>query len=291
MECLSWVRRCALTLLIGCCLASIACGGTILSPAAVLGSDLGTNSETVTPLVNMVNQSGLSKPFTSGATDFEDYLTTGDQPFAQGGVGEWWSQVDFSLPVEGTIDFDLGAVQTFERLAIWNRSLEDIQIHLSDTPGGPMTLAGEFTLPNQTAFFSYLPTVLEFDAPQQGRYLRIEVDSAYPFSAFDTFAYAIVGEIAIDSLPPNQNLAADFDNDGDVDGADLVEWRAAYAATAVGDADQDADSDGADFMIWQREVGVTASLPTASAVPEPAGIAALVAATLFLIGATGRKGL
>lgn len=73
------------------------------------------------------------------------------------------------------------------------------------------------------------------------------------------------------------DYAADFNNDGKVNGADLAAWKTAFGATAVGDADNDNDSDGADYLIWQRQFGSgVTSLASASAVPEPA-----VAALLF----------
>jgi hypothetical protein len=65
--------------------------------------------------------------------------------------------------------------------------------------------------------------------------------------------------------------AADFDNDADVDGADLTVWRSAFSSTAAGDADDDGDTDGADFLVWQQQVGVVMSVEEASsASPEPA---------------------
>jgi hypothetical protein len=50
-------------------------------------------------------------------------------------------------------------------------------------------------------------------------------------------------------------LAADFNNSGGVDGADLTAWRGAFGTTANADADGDGDSDGNDFLSWQRQVG------------------------------------
>jgi hypothetical protein len=67
-------------------------------------------------------------------------------------------------------------------------------------------------------------------------------------------------------------LAADFNQDGIVDGLDLSEWQSAYGETADGDADFDGDTDGSDFLIWQRQFGQS-SLPFAAVssgtVPEP----------------------
>lgn len=67
-------------------------------------------------------------------------------------------------------------------------------------------------------------------------------------------------------------LAADFDDDGDVDGADLSLWELAMGESAGADADLDGDSDGKDFLIWQRQRGLTAlsSAAASQSVPEPA---------------------
>jgi hypothetical protein len=65
--------------------------------------------------------------------------------------------------------------------------------------------------------------------------------------------------------------SADFDGDGDVDGADLNVWRGDFAtAGPQADADGDGDADGADFLAWQRQVGSTAAAPAANPIPEPA---------------------
>jgi hypothetical protein len=79
------------------------------------------------------------------------------------------------------------------------------------------------------------------------------------------------------------DLSADFDNDGDVDGADLTVFQASYGVNANADADSDGDTDGRDFLIWQRTFGNDATqsvvefsaadlalLGLVSSVPEPA---------------------
>jgi hypothetical protein len=78
-------------------------------------------------------------------------------------------------------------------------------------------------------------------------------------------------------------LAADFNNDTVVNGADLAMWRTSFGPSPVGDADGDNDSDGQDFLVWQRQLGssaaVTAVGAAASAIPEPTsgGLFALTA--------------
>jgi len=63
--------------------------------------------------------------------------------------------------------------------------------------------------------------------------------------------------------------SADFDGDGDVDGADFAQWRGDFGANDDSDADGDGDSDGADFLAWQRQFGSPPAMPAADAVPEP----------------------
>jgi endo-1,4-beta-xylanase len=63
-------------------------------------------------------------------------------------------------------------------------------------------------------------------------------------------------------------IPGDFDDDLDVDAADLAIWQAGYGNDATGDADFDGDTDGRDFLIWQRSFE-NATLSATAAVPEP----------------------
>ena len=69
--------------------------------------------------------------------------------------------------------------------------------------------------------------------------------------------------------------AADFDEDGDVDNADLAAWQNGYGITGAaehhqGDADGDFDVDGNDFLTWQSQFTGSLDLQAAvTAVPEP----------------------
>ena len=68
---------------------------------------------------------------------------------------------------------------------------------------------------------------------------------------------------------------ADFDEDGDVDGADLTRWRNNFGVGTThmqGDADADGDADGGDFLTWQRQLGSVPATPASMAVPEPTAL-------------------
>jgi hypothetical protein len=97
-----------------------------------------------------------------------------------------------------------------------------------------------------------------------------------------TFAEALSGGVT-------NFLEADFNQDGDVDGEDLAQWRLSFGADDLADADGDDDTDGEDFLIWQRQLGQTppAALVAAAAIPEP-GSLALAAAAVGLVAAKRR---
>jgi hypothetical protein len=83
------------------------------------------------------------------------------------------------------------------------------------------------------------------------------------------------------------SLAADFNDDNKVDGADLTVWKGAFGTNNAGDADGDADSDGADFLTWQRQFGMNLNpaTPAGSAAPEPGcGFLAAVASCYLATG-------
>jgi hypothetical protein len=78
--------------------------------------------------------------------------------------------------------------------------------------------------------------------------------------------------------------SADFDEDGDADGADFLSWQRGLGKTvgatlAEGDADRDGAVDGADLAQWEAEA---ASVSALAPVPEPSA-AALFACGLALV--------
>ena len=88
-------------------------------------------------------------------------------------------------------------------------------------------------------------------------------------------------------------VPGDFDQDGDVDAADLPVFKSHYgqasgATAATGDADADGDVDGNDFLVWQRNVGTRPPLPGVTAVPEPAAAVTAIVATGSVFACTRR---
>jgi hypothetical protein len=92
-------------------------------------------------------------------------------------------------------------------------------------------------------------------------------------------------------------LAADFDEDGNVDGGDLAKWKLGFgvkinATHAQGDANADGAVNGGDLLVWQRQLGSAASaaaVAASAAVPEPS-TAILVLMGSALAGSFRRRG-
>jgi hypothetical protein len=93
-------------------------------------------------------------------------------------------------------------------------------------------------------------------------------------------------------LPPL--AGADFDSDGDTDGADFLTWQrnngtVSGAALAAGDADGDGAVNGADLAIWKMGFGPAPALAAAAAVPEPAGVYLALLTALALAQICSRR--
>ncbi len=85
-----------------------------------------------------------------------------------------------------------------------------------------------------------------------GTFDVLEMPALAPGLAWNTSQLYSAGVLSVASTT---FLAADFDDDGDVDATDLSIWRGAFDLNQLGDADGDGDSDGADFLAWQRQLG------------------------------------
>jgi len=180
------------------------------------------------------------------------------------------------------------SISVFEANGVTKKDENDGMLMLSvasNMPGAP-------TLADRT-FLSY-----QFDGGSgnfvvQSREL-LSIASGTPDDAFgndfqlrDSDFYFTWVDFANPLSPPT--LPGDFNNDQQVDGADLTVWKGAFGATAAADADGDGDSDGADFLAWQRNLGAgVPAVAAAGAVPEP-NSAALILAGVAALAATRKR--
>jgi hypothetical protein len=87
---------------------------------------------------------------------------------------------------------------------------------------------------------------------------------------------------------------ADFDNDGDVDGADFLTWQRNLGATgqpdkSTGDATGDGNVNAADLAEWQLHFAGAPAEGAAGAVPEPASVSLTLAALAGIAGWRRRR--
>lgn len=122
------------------------------------------------------------------------------------------------------------------------------------------------------------------DAPITFDYYQIEsVDPDGP-GGTPGGALSLAGWNSLSDQGVDAGLAADFNNNGVVNAADLAVWKTAFGTTSLGDADNDGDSDGNDFLVWQRQFGQSAG--EGDSWDESAGSTNAILAELFLNGAT-----
>jgi hypothetical protein len=99
------------------------------------------------------------------------------------------------------------------------------------------------------------------------------------------------GNDVVLNLAPSVTEDADFDQDGDIDGADFLTWQrnlqTANPTPAQGDADDDDDVDGDDLAIWegQFDSSVVASAP----VPEPGSFVMFASLAGLIVAAGARR--
>lgn len=196
----------------------------------------------------------------SGAIDMEvsiDFAAMGDFE-ANADTYDWTYQID-SGPV-----LDLFTSSVDENItANYTMADGDVVSNVQD----PLFMTNA---QNSTIQLSNVFQTLTSEISGLGDVLTIYFNAAN--NADEAFAF---DNIIIEGSTFQEFLAADFNQDGDVDGLDLIEWQAAYGVNTDGDADFDGDSDGRDYLIWQRQFGQS-SLPlvggSLAAVPEPAGL-------------------
>jgi len=137
--------------------------------------------------------------------------------------------------------------------------LTNLDVYLTPVAGGPPIHASQTTEDNLEHIFFNV-------GANPGNYKIQVIHGGVGPTASQNYALAWwAGDAAV---PP---IEGDFDEDGDVDGADLNEWKNDFGETAGSDADGDGDSDGSDFLAWQKNLGTgVPAVPTADAVPEPA---------------------
>ncbi len=96
-------------------------------------------------------------------------------------------------------------------------------------------------------------------------------------------------DVVLQTTPVSGGANADFDQDGDVDGADFLAWQqgqgtAAGATRNQGDSNNDGAVDANDLAAWSSQFGSHAATANVGSVPEPAGLVMIAIALTAPIG-------
>ena len=173
-----------------------ALAGVILSPTAVVSNSMGETQSTIDATRN---GSGLSIPFTSGVSDFDTYLALSplhEWIFTDG--SEWFSTAGVT---QGTIVYDLGALYSVNRLALWNEEFSGIQTMGVETANNAAFVGaasvGNF-LPVDSPFDASYPAQVFDVADSVARYIRLTLTGP---QVPNRGTYVSMGEIAFDVTP------------------------------------------------------------------------------------------
>ncbi len=113
---------------------------------------------------------------------------------------------------------------------------------------------------------------------------RAIVDIVSTGNNFDEVLAAVGGSAVVED--------ADFDGDGDVDGADFLTWQRSNGGPgdlADGDANDDSVVNGLDLAVWRAQFG-PAAVPAVGVVPEPACLTLVALGMIGAVAAGRRRG-
>jgi hypothetical protein len=244
--------------------------GDVIVDSAMLGGTgtIGSASDAS----NVALTDAILSPGTLAAS-FPEGLITGP------GVLTVFGDVSFDSISSLNIDLAGGTVGTqYDQLVASGLTLGGAALNLLLDDFVP-TGTESFTIVNNTGGAAVSG---EFAGLAQGA----QVDLAgVPF--FIDYAGGDGNDVVIASTVPGDE-DADFDQDGDVDGADFLTWQrnlGGAGGLAQGDANGDTAIDGDDLTVWQSQFGPGgASVGAIAAAPEPAALTLLacgVAALTF----------
>lgn len=173
--------------------------------ATVLSAIDATASTSRGNILNTINQNGLlfGSEYTSGVTDFDDYISSDPMHTSSAAGNEWFS--DFGNTT-ATVTFDLGDIFTIDRVALWAEEASGFGTAelLASIDGINFNFLGTinpFDNPGVPNMFSpYGPEVFGFGATEM-RYFRMNL-SGCPQPDPGSTDECSLGEIAFSSVAP-----------------------------------------------------------------------------------------
>lgn len=152
---------------------------------------------------------------------------------------------------------------------------------------------GELTLTRTAAGVDLSGKFIGSNPTNLGNIYTASDNTAPSSSTFGAVGFLIGNALSVDevtftdvdvaTIPAGATQDADFDGDSDIDGEDFLIWQrglgGANVTNADGNADGDADVDGDDLAVWKTQFGTSPATASVAAVPEPALLILLAAAS------------
>jgi hypothetical protein len=206
-----------------------------------------------------------------------------------------------SMPLSGVIagtdavhQFELSGAGDINKIKL---DLENDLIYWTNNGGSlvqqaGITGAGQTTLVNR-GFGRPAGLAIDFEGEKlyfgdtlgtggRGEILSANLDGSNPLVIYDSGSNLFTPlDLEFDPAVAVPFLEADFEEDHDVDAADLAFWKTNFGLTGTathtqGDADSDQDVDGADFLVWQRQLGSASAMVASATIPEPTTVTLLI---------------
>jgi hypothetical protein len=178
--------------------------GIIFSPVNAVINSGGPGFGSIS---NTFDQSGLSTGFVSGVTDFDTYLATNPTHTNIFSGYEWFSNQGTT---SATVTYDLGSIQTIDRLALWNEEISGIgslNLLYSTDNINFFSLASNLS-PTDNPPGSYGADVFSF-AATSAQYVRFEA-SGCPQAIPGSFSSCAIGEVAFSTGRTTTNVPEPF---------------------------------------------------------------------------------
>jgi len=171
----------------------------------------------------------------------------------------------------------LGDTTYPEGLIFVNEDHRDGQIWVNEPDGSNATLIGDTAGVSGATESTGILDISDFVGYNPGSILLSNNQGSN-----SSLTVLINPDATLEAIDPN----ADFDGDGDVDGADFLTWQHNFNSGTLqskGDADFDGDVDSDDLGQWESQFGGAAPQGSVQTVPEPAtlllGLGLLLTAT------------
>ena len=152
---------------------------------------------------NTIDQSGLSVGFTSGVTDFDAYLATNPTHTVRA-IGQEYFTVEGNTAA--VITYDLGAVYTVDRLALWNEEFSGIGLLdvFSSTDNINFSQVAAGIVPFDNPLGPAYPAEIFALTTTDAQYIRFDISNSPQPNGSNRLLVGI-GEVAFSAAAPAVN--------------------------------------------------------------------------------------